>query len=258
VEKVKRVAFLLIFSILVVGTIPSFAGRVRSVEDVLELMEKRLPDLKDAKGIQIVKIRFEGHLLTLRNYFKAKIPDKFRIETAIPTPGTTEITKVLCIFDGKVIWHYTSSPEEKRVIKWDLSKAEGTKLANKFIKRFKDSFSLIIPEKIMKLLSAEYKLEFGGSRIFRGKKVYIIRGRAEEVLEEKEIPAPAVVEYYIGADNGFIYRTRAVDERGNLVASIEYKDVEFNTGIPDTDFTFKVPKGAEVFDASEIIKYLAP
>ena len=138
--------------------------------------------------------------------------------------------------------------------------AFGKNISNikKFIKRFKDSFSLIIPEKIMKLLSTEYKLEFGGSKIFRGKKVYIIRGRAEEVSEEKEIPAPAVVEYYIGADNGFIYRTRAVDERGNLVASIEYKDVEFNTEIPDTDFTFKVPKGAEVFEASEIIKYLAP
>jgi len=254
----RIILFISLISILFGGTTLSFGERIKSVEDVLKLMDEKIPQLKDATGIQIVKIKFEGNLFTLKNNFEVKIPDKFRIETAIPTFGTTEITKVLCVFDGKVIWHYTSSPEEKRVIKWDLSKAEGTDLADKLIERFKNSFSLIIPEKIIKMLSTDYNLEFGGSKIFRGKKVYIIRGKAQKVMKSEEVPVPAFVEYYIGANDGFIYQMKTLDEKGNLVASIEYKDIKFNTGIPEKDFTFEVPKGAEVFEASEVMKYLIP
>jgi len=254
----KIILFISLILTLSGMTTLSFGERIKSVEDVLKLMDEKISQLKDATGIQIVKINFEGNLFTLKNDFEVKIPDKFRIETVVPTFGTTEVTKVLCVFDGKVIWHYTSSPEEKRVIKWNLSKAEGTAFADKLIERFKNSFSLIIPEKIIKMLSTDYKIEFGGSKIFRGKKVYIIRGRAQEVMKSEEVLVPARVEYYIGANDGFIYQMKTVDEKGNLVASIEYKDIKFNTGIPEKDFTFEVPKGAEVFEASEVMKYLTP
>ena len=192
--------------------------------------------------------------MTLNNYFKAKIPDKFRVETAVPTPGTTELTKVLSVFDGKTIWHYTHSPEEERIITWDMSDAD----ASDYFDRFKDSFSIIVPEKIISMLSVDYDLKFSGSRFFRGKKVYIIKGIAEKTVEVADIESPAMVEYLIGAADGFMYRTRAADSSGKIIASIEYSRVEFNTSIPNSEFTFTPPPDVEVFDAAEIIQELGP
>lgn len=36
------------------------------------------------------------------------------------------------------------------------------------------------------------------------------------------------------------------DEDGNLMMVSEYKDLEVNTGIPDSEFVFNIPEGAKV------------
>lgn len=33
---------------------------------------------------------------------------------------------------------------------------------------------------------------------------------------------------------------------GELLMTLEYRDVKINTGIPDAEFEFKIPKGARV------------
>jgi len=260
-NSLKKILVVLMFAFLVIGQASGvFAGRVYTLEDVVMEMESKLPNLKDAKGTQIVKIYFEGKLHTLRNNFLAKIPDRFKMTTSVPTPGTIEFTKVLTVFDGKTIWHYTSSPEEKRVIKWDLSTKKGSKFATQYMDRFKDSFSLIVPEKIIKMISADYDIKYVGKKTRGGKRVYVLRGTAKETPESlgEGIPAPAIVEYNIGVKDGFVYLTKAMDSNGKVIVSIAYENLKFNTGISNEEFKFQPPKGVEIFNAEELMEYLAP
>ena len=50
----------------------------------------------------------------------------------------------------------------------------------------------------------------------------------------------------VDSENWMPLKTEVFDKNDKLMTSIEYRDIKFNTGIPDSEFEFKVPEGAKV------------
>ena len=50
----------------------------------------------------------------------------------------------------------------------------------------------------------------------------------------------------VDSENWMPLKMEMFDKNDKLMTSIEYRDIKFNTGIPDSEFEFKVPEGAKV------------
>ena len=50
----------------------------------------------------------------------------------------------------------------------------------------------------------------------------------------------------VDSENWMPLKIETFDKNDKLMTSIEYRDIKFNIGIPDSEFEFKIPEGAKV------------
>ncbi len=51
---------------------------------------------------------------------------------------------------------------------------------------------------------------------------------------------------WVDRENWMLLRSEIYDNKENIYLEIEIRDMKLNTGIPDSEFEFKVPDGAQV------------
>ena len=235
-------------------------GYARTLNDVMASVEKGVTALKDIKGTQVIKFAFEKDLITAQNIFSAKTPNKFRAETLITVPGKKQAQKVITVCDGKYVWQHVLPPEEEKVIKMNLAEAPG--VAAKYQKTFMETgYGVVGVEDLLKLAGADYDIKVSGSAKLDGKDVDVVEGMLKKGSSKADakavsgwnLPVPARIKYQIGVKDGFIYKTEGFDKAGKLMLEISYKNLKFNTGLADSQFTFKAPRKVAVIDATEVL-----
>ncbi|MCM8768727.1 MAG: hypothetical protein NC911_03470 [Candidatus Omnitrophica bacterium] len=250
----KKLVLALIGVCLMVIATP---GMARTLEEVMAEMEKGAATLKDVKGVQIVKFMLEKEMVTVKNNFLAKVPDKFRAETSIPIPGTKKIQKVLTVCDGTTIWQETMAPEERKVIKMKLADMAG-KLDAYQQKILGTGGGMVGADALLKLANADYDLKVTGTATLGGKTMDVLEGKLKGAAKpgQMTLPTPAKIKYLVGAADGFVYKVEGWDKAGKSVLEISYEDIKFNTGVPDKTFTYKPPAKVEVIDAAEVAPFV--
>lgn len=234
-------------------------GARKTADQILKESEAKISALKDVKGKMVQRIRVDDNVVTTTSEIMAKIPDKFYAKIVVPIPGPLkEVMETTCVYDGKVIWYYRVTPEDKSVIKWDLTSEKAKQDIAAAQENFRAIFGTLIPYQLISRAAKEYQLRLLRVK-GRGKTArYLIEGVLKEPMKvTKEGPQlPAKVVYEIGVEDGFVYSCKNYDSRGYLLLSIVYKEMKFNTGIPDSQFVFTPPSGVEIFDATELLPQL--
>jgi len=254
---------LVVLAIFAASLFVGYVASAKTIEEIMANVEAGAKKIKDVTGVQVLQFIIENEMVKATNKFQAKVPDKFRSETSIPIPGQKAVQQVITVCDGKTIWEYVPGPtkEDRKVIKMDLSKTAG-ELETYKKKLMETGFVGLSAEDILKVAEADYDIKVGKSVKLNGKEMDVIEGTLKPSAAKSaktgavNLPTPATISYLIGAKDGFIYKIEGKDKAGKTVLSISYENLKFNTGIKDTVFKFKPPKGVEVFDASEVAPHV--
>ncbi|MEA3282956.1 MAG: DUF4367 domain-containing protein [Euryarchaeota archaeon] len=68
--------------------------------------------------------------------------------------------------------------------------------------------------------------------------------------ETELVPDITNIRAWVDCENWMLLGMEMYDPDGNLAVKSEYRDITFNTGIPDSEFIFEVPEGAVVVEKS--------
>lgn len=151
------------------------------------------------------------------------------MKTTILSPDKD--TEVIMISDGDFQWIYNSEP--------------GTVFKTEIYDDFND----------LKLFEPDVYAEFLNGIILNGKLPSLlgtenIDGKNAYVLEltpsEKNELFQWKSKIWVDGENWMLIRYELYDNEGNPYLEIEIRDVKLNAGIPDFEFEFKVPDGAQV------------
>lgn len=156
---------------------------------------------------------------------KAKImnknPGKNRFEYLEPA----EMAGQVMVSDGKTIWSY--DPKKNEVTKMDMPEIN--------ISISEQDYTQSIKE-----LLNQTDISYQGTEKFGGRNVYIMKA------SPKNGSMGIRYSMWVDSENWMPLKMEMFDKNDKLMTSIEYRDITFNTGIPDSEFEFKIPEGAKV------------
>jgi len=145
------------------------------------------------------------------------------------TSGVEEGKKVESVSDGEFVWSY--DVETNTVTK--------IKLPEEPLITEKDFVSII-----GNLLN-ESEVSMLGVEEVDGRSAYVLEARpkAEESVLSELVSRTKV---WVDRETWMVLKSSMYDNEGNLSIDVEIRDLKVNTGIPDSEFKFEIPEGAEV------------
>jgi outer membrane lipoprotein-sorting protein len=162
---------------------------------------------------------------TIETEFKTIYKKPNMIKNFIQEPGKEEETLVLS--DGEFRWTYT--PGTNTVMKTKLPKTpEITK---------SDYLTLIgisLNDSNVSLLRVEE---------IDNRETYLLKASPKETVESA---AQYYAKVWVDKETWIPLKYEMYDSSGNLTAKTEIWDLKVNSGIPDSEFVFNIPEGAEI------------
>lgn len=222
--KRKPVVGLIAILAIIMGAM--FAGCVEdmSPEQIAREMQEKQDNIKDITMTMSYSNSyiFGEDTITEIEYIGKK-PNMMRMEYILPA----EMAGQIMVLDGKTLWMYY--PAENQVITVEVPEID-------------QPFETDPIEFIEEVLNNS-EISLLGSEIIDGHSTYVVEMIPKETDEyfllgkttfwvDKDIWMPLKIEMY--------------DNEGKLVNTIENKNIEINTGVPDSVFEFTIPEDAEV------------
>lgn len=213
----KKVLLLLLVVVLLGSSV--LAGN--DLDSILKEMDKRQKEIKDlqANFSQEKVLELLEEKLISQGRMKYKKPDRMSWEYSVPDP-------LLMIIKGQRMWLYY--PDMKVAEKYDLEKS-GETLG--LFMGFGKSMDYLKKNYQIRLLEKEknfYPLELIPKR-------------------EEELRYVSRIVLWIDTKEYWPVKTKIFEPNGDTTL-IEFKNIEINTEIPDSEFEFQVPKGVEVVE----------
>ena len=197
-----------------------------SAEEIVSNMQMEMDSLEDYSFTMYVNSTSRQQNPEVHEIIWKK-PDLMKMTILSPDKDT----EVIMVSDGDFQWIYSS--ESKTVFKTEVSdnfdglKLFGPNVYAEFLN------GIILNGKLPSLLGAEN---------IDGKNVYVLELTPSEKNESFQWKS----KIWVDGENWMLIRCELYDNEGNLYLEIEIRDVKLNTGIPDSEFEFKVPEGAQV------------
>ena len=200
-----------------------------SADEIASMMEAKQESIMDFSATMVVTSSFGGETTTMRALMMAKPPDKSRFEYIEPA----ELAGTVKVRNGSTILTY--DPAENLVTKMELRETEC------------EPFDMDYTEVIRSLLN-ETDISYEGTESVNGRSAYVlnITPRDETELVQDITNTRA----WIDCENWMLLGMEIYGPDGNLAVKTEYRDITFNTGIPDSEFIFEVPEDAVVVEES--------
>ncbi|WP_202320265.1 DUF4367 domain-containing protein [Archaeoglobus neptunius] len=184
---------------------------VMSAEDIAKKLEEKYENIQDFKGTMVISAEGKAGKFEMTYEYVFKKPNKARMYS--------KEMGLLTITNGSKTWIYDMKNNEVTVLDTGIQQAEPD--YGKYIKNMLD----------------RYNVEFLGISKVSGRDCYKLR------LTPKNGTATPTVLY---VDKEHWYPLRIEMEFMGIKSVIEYRDVEFNTGVNDSLFEFTPPKGARI------------
>lgn len=223
--KYKTIAGVIAMVVVVMGVV--FTGCVEDLSptQIAKEMQEKQDSIEDItmtiKGYSNSYIFGESTIIEIKQI--SKKPKMMRVEYIQPA----EIAGQIMVSDGKTLWMY--DPTENQVITMDIPETGQPSEMDHM-------------EFIAEVLNNS-EISFHGSEIIDGRSTYVIEMIPEETgghfFHEKTI-------FWVDKVTWMPLRIEMYDNESKLVDTMEFKNIEINTGVPDTVFEFKIPEGAEV------------
>lgn len=217
---IKRTGIVL----LAVITIALISGCTENIsaEQIAQKMKEKHDSIKDFSATMILSSSFGGNAGMVKVKIMNKMPGMSRMEYLEPA----EIAGQVVVSDGRTFWTY--DPDKKEVTKMDMPEISLT---------FEQDYAKSIKE-----LLSQTDISYKGTDKFDGRNVYLITSTPKN----GGIWQGMRFNLWVDSETWMPLKMDTIDKNDNLLTSVEYRDVKYNTGIPDTEFEFKVPEGAKV------------
>jgi len=198
-----------------------------SAEEIASMMEAKQESIEDISARMVVTSSFGGETTTMRALMMAKPPDKSRFEYIEPA----ELAGTVKVRNGSTILTY--DPAENLVTKMELREAEC------------EPFDMDYTEVIRSLLN-ETDISYEGTESVNGRSAYVLNITPGD--ENERVHNIANTRAWVDCENWTLLEMEVYDQDGNLAVKTEYRDITFNTGIPDSEFIFEVSEDTVVVD----------
>ena len=187
-----------------------------TAEEVLEKVRQKYESIEDAQLSFSETDRFT--LTTMERHVDGtllmKKGNKYRVEFE----GETIVT------DGQTVWHYSASTHQV------------------LIDRFKMDDRSLSPERILGAAPGDFEATLIG-RDKVGKTEAIVL----KLLPRGEHSSVKSMKLWVDDKEWFV-RKAQVDDMSGKETSYVVHDAKFNSGVPDSRFTYQIPEGAETVD----------
>jgi len=221
-KQTKQIAAVLL---ILAAVLISGCTEQMSVDQIAARMEAKQESIKDFSATMVMT-SFAGETETTHAKIMTKMPDKTRSEFIEPA----EFAGTLAVRNGSTMWMY--DPAKNQVTKMELPEDE--------------PFEMDYTELVRDLMD-ENDISYKGTENVGGRSTYVIEATPKDEANRKFISKTRV---WIDRENWMLLGTEMYDADGNPMVKVEYRDITFNTGIPDSEFIFEVPEGAEVVETS--------
>jgi len=217
-----------IAAVLVVLAIVLIAGCTEqmSAEQIAAKMTAQQESIEDFSATMVMTSSFGEETDATQMKIMTKMPDKTRSEIIEPA----ELAGTVMVRNGNTMWMY--DPAKNQVTKMTLPEDEG----------FEMDYT-----KIIKDLMDENEISFKGNENLDGRSTYVIEATPKDESTREFFSKTRV---WVDRENWMLLGTEMYDQDGNSMVKVQYRDVTFNTGIPDSEFIFEIPEGAEVVETS--------
>jgi len=184
-----------------------------TAQDIITNVQNVYKDITDAKASFTQTIKFsKSKSSSSSGTLYIKKEKKYRIET----PTQTIVT------DGSTSWSY--SPNKKQVV----------------IDYYKETGNTFSPNKYLFQYPENFYSDLAGTETLNGKDVYVL------TLKPREGGYVKSAKLWVGKDDWIIKKIYIVTEESTATYSL--KNVQTNTGVSNSKFTFTPPEGTEVID----------
>ena len=198
-----------------------------SADQIAARMEAKQESIKDFSATMVMT-SFAGETETTRAKIMTKMPDKTRSEIIEPA----EFAGTLTVRNGSTMWMY--DPAKNQVTKMELPDMGD--------EPFEMDYTSIVKD-----LMDENDISYKGTENVGGRSTYVIEATPKDEANRKFISKTCV---WVDRENWMLLGTEMYDADGNPMVKVEYRDITFNTGVPDSEFIFEVPEGAAVVEKS--------
>ena len=228
-KQMKQIAAVLVVLAAVLNT-----GCVDQVSDmtadeIADRMKAKQESIEDFSATMVMTSSFAGKTENTQVKIMTKSPDKSRFEYIEPA----ELAGMVMVTNGSMMWMY--DPAKNRVTKMELRETEC------------GPFDMDYTEIIRNLLN-ETDLSYEGTESINGRSAYVLNITPRDETElVQDITNTRV---WVDCENWMLLGMEIHDPDGNLAVKTEYRDITFNTGIPDSEFIFEVPEDAVVVERS--------
>lgn len=227
-KELKQIA-----AVLMVLAAVLFTGCVDQVSEmtadqIAARMEAKQASIKDFSATIVMTSSFGGETETMRVKIMTKSPDKSRFEYIEPA----ELAGRVMVTNGSTMWGY--DPAKNRVTKMELRETEC------------GPFDMDYTEIIRSLLN-ETDISYEGTESVNGRSAYVLNITPRDENGRVHITNTRA---WVDCENWMLLGMEIYDPDGNLAVKAEYRDITFNTGIPDSEFIFEVSEDAVVVEES--------
>ena len=220
------VAAIVLAAVLLTGCVDQASEM--SADEIASMMEAKQESIEDFSATVIMTSSYGGEVATERALMMNKAPDKSRMEYTEPA----EVAGMVMVTNGSTMWTY--DPAKNRVTKMELpDMGDGT--------------SEMEYTQVVKGILDETDISLEGIETIDSRSTYRLNVSPKDGVEMGPITGMRV---WVDRENWMLIGMEMYDKDGNPISKVEYRDIAFNTGIPDSEFVFEAPAGAEVVETS--------
>ncbi|MBN2487453.1 MAG: DUF4367 domain-containing protein [Methanosarcinaceae archaeon] len=201
-----------------------------TAEQIAEKMKQKEASIEDYSYTMHMTILFEGQEQVMEADVMYKKPNKCKTVQILPT----ETAGGISVFDGETMWIY--DPNQNTVMTMDMPEIAG-----------QDEMDY---QKLINTILDESDFSVIGFEEFEGRTAYIIEMKSKD---DTELGLFGNIEVWIDKETWMPLKMEMKDGDGNPIYSAEYRNFQINTGIPDEEFKFEIPEGAEIRTMDEFV-----
>ena len=229
---------------LILFTLPATAQDQAKTKQIIEELTQKANKVKSFTVDVNMQTSVMGEKVETKGTMAAKEPGKMRMSTTTEMMGgmKQEVYK-----SGDIVWSYM--PLMNMATKINVAKVREAFPEQKGFEESDLTKTLQdIPENALTLDKKE-KVD--------GNEVYVFQVAPEEfqpdmVSPQKKFPMmPERIEMLIYADTGLPYEIRMYGKNNQLFMQQKYTNYKLNVSLPDSEFQFTPPEGAQVMDMTE-------
>ncbi|RJP15648.1 MAG: outer membrane lipoprotein carrier protein LolA [Candidatus Abyssobacteria bacterium SURF_5] len=241
----KTLRLLSAICILLLFSTSALAQDAAENNKVIDDLIKKAEDVKSYKVDINTLTHAMGEPITIKGTMSFEQPGKMRMSTVTDMMGgmKQDIYKT-----GDIIWTYM--PIMKMTTKMDVSR----------LKQEMPGQQPDMDESDVATMLKDFPkdaITFVGKKKADGKDVYVLRVAPEKfnmdmTAPQKNFPVqPKKIEFLVYADNGLPHKILMYGKDDALIMEQTYSNYQLNIDIPDSEFEFTPPEGAQVMDMTE-------